>query len=55
MKAPKFREFISEANGDQKYKLVIITDEPEDRQRQFHTANRYKRRSRKIRLEKLSV
>ena len=39
MKAPKFREFISEANGEQKYKLVIITDEPE-KAKTFHTADR---------------
>ena len=28
-KAPKFRDFITEAKGDNKYKLLIITDEPE--------------------------
>ena len=39
MKAPKFREFITEANGNQKYKLVIITDEPE-KAKTFHTADR---------------
>ena len=29
MKAPKFKEFISEAKDNKKYKLLIITDEPE--------------------------
>ena len=27
MKAPKFREFISEAPDNGKYKLLVITDE----------------------------
>jgi len=39
MKAPKFKDFISEANGNQKYKLLVITDEPEQAQT-FHTADR---------------
>ena len=47
MKAPKFREFISEANGEQKYKLVIITDEPE-KAKTFHTANRLQEEAEKL-------
>jgi len=47
MKAPKFREFISEANGEQKYKLVIITDEPE-KAKTFHTADRLKEEAEKL-------
>ena len=47
MKAPKFREFISEANGKQKYKLVIITDEPE-KAKTFHTANRLQEEAEKL-------
>ena len=47
MKAPKFREFISEANGDQKYKLLIITDEPE-KAKTFHTADRLKEEAEKL-------
>ena len=47
MKAPKFREFITEANGNQKYKLVIITDEPE-KAKTFHTANRLQEEAEKL-------
>ena len=47
MKAPKFREFISEANGEQKYKLVIITDEPE-KAKTFHTADRLQEEAEKL-------
>ena len=47
MKAPKFREFISEANGDQKYKLLIITDEPE-KAKTFHTADRLREEAEKL-------
>ena len=47
MKAPKFREFITEANGNQKYKLVIITDEPEAA-KTFHTANRLQEEAEKL-------
>ena len=39
MKAPKFREFISEAPDNGKYKLLVITDEPE-KAKTFHTADR---------------
>ena len=47
MKAPKFKEFISEAKGDQKYKLVIITDEPE-KAKTFHTADRLQEEAEKL-------
>ena len=47
MKAPKFREFITEANGNQKYKLVIITDEPEAA-KTFHTADRLQEEAEKL-------
>ena len=47
MKAPKFREFISEANGDQKHRLLIITDEPE-KAKTFHTADRLKEEAEKL-------
>ena len=39
MKAPKFREFITEAPDNGKYKLLVITDEPE-KAKTFHTADR---------------
>jgi ribosomal protein S6--L-glutamate ligase len=41
MRAPKFKEFISEAKGNEKFRLLIVTDEP-DQAKQFHTANRLK-------------
>ena len=46
-KAPKFRDFISEAKGDKKYKLLIITDEPE-KAKTFHTADRLRKRQRNL-------
>jgi len=54
MKAPKFKEFISEAKDNKKYKLLIITDEPE-KAKTFHTANRLQEEAEKIRMEKLSL
>ena len=47
MKAPKFKEFISEAKSDSKLKLLIITDEPEQA-KQFHTADRLKEEAEKL-------
>jgi len=47
MKAPKFREFITEAPENGKYKLVIITDEPE-KAKTFHTADRLKEEAEKL-------
>ena len=47
MKAPKFRDFISEANGNQKYKLLVITDEPE-KAKTFHTADRLREEAEKL-------
>ena len=41
MKAPKFREFITEAPENGKYKLLVVTDEPE-KAKTFHTADRLK-------------
>ena len=46
-KAPKFRDFISEAKGDNKYKLLIITDEPE-KAKTFHTADRLREEAEKL-------
>ena len=46
-KAPKFREFISEAKGNNKYKLLIITDEPE-KSKNFHTASRLQEEAEKL-------
>jgi hypothetical protein len=46
-KAPKFREFIAEAKSDKKYKLLIITDEPE-KSKNFHTASRLQEEARKF-------
>jgi ribosomal protein S6--L-glutamate ligase len=46
-KAPKFREFIAEAKGDKKYKLLIITDEPE-KSKNFHTASRLQEEAEKL-------
>jgi|TARA_B110000240_G_scaffold5939_1_gene6531 ribosomal protein S6--L-glutamate ligase len=46
-KAPKFRDFISEAKGDKKYKLLIITDEPE-KAKTFHTADRLREEAEKL-------
>jgi len=50
MKAPKFKEFISEAKSDSKLKLLIITDEPEQA-KQFHTADRLKEEADKLKIE----
>ena len=47
MKAPKFREFISEAPENGKYKLLVITDEPE-KAKTFHTADRLKEEAEKL-------
>jgi ribosomal protein S6--L-glutamate ligase len=47
MKAPKFREFITEAPESGKYRLVIITDEPE-KAKTFHTADRLKEEAEKL-------
>ena len=47
MKAPKFKDFISEANGNQKYKLLVITDEPEQA-KTFHTADRLREEAEKL-------
>jgi len=50
MKAPKFKEFISEAKSDSKLKLLIITDEPEQA-KQFHTADGLKEEADKLKIE----
>ena len=47
MKAPKFREFISEAPDNGKYKLLVITDEPE-KEKTFHTADRLREEAEKL-------
>ena len=47
MKAPKFREFISEAPDNGKYKLLVITDEPE-KAKTFHTADRLREEAEKL-------
>ena len=47
MKAPKFREFISEAPENGKYKLLVITDEPE-KAKTFHTADRLQEEAEKL-------
>ena len=47
MKAPKFKEFISEAKDNKKYKLLIITDKPE-KAKTFHTANRLQEEAEKL-------
>ena len=49
MKAPKFKDFITEAKTD-KYKLLIITDEPE-KAKTFHTADRLKEEADKLKIE----
>jgi len=46
MKAPKFREFISEAKSNSKHRLLIVTDEPES-SKTFHTANRLQEEAKK--------
>ena len=50
MKAPKFREFISEAPGNGKYKLLVITDEPE-KAKTFHTADRLREEADKLKID----
>ena len=50
MKAPKFKDFISEAKSDQKYRLLIVTDEPE-KAKTFHTANRLREEADKLKIE----
>ena len=47
MKAPKFREFITEAPSSGKFRIIVITDEPEDA-KTFHTANRLKEEAEKL-------
>ena len=47
MKAPKFREFITEAPDNGKYKLLVITDEPE-KAKTFHTADRLREEAEKL-------
>ena len=49
MKAPKFREFIAEAKGEEKFRLLIVTDEP-SKAKQFHTANRLKEECDKLKI-----
>jgi len=46
MKAPKYKEFITEAKNE-KYRLLIITDEPE-KAKTFHTANRLQEEAEKL-------
>ena len=46
MKAPKFRDFITEAKKE-KYKLLVITDEPE-KAKTFHTADRLREEAEKL-------
>jgi len=46
MKAPKFKEFITEAKNE-KYRLLIVTDEPE-KAKTFHTANRLQEEAKKL-------
>ena len=46
MKAPKFKDFITEAKNE-KYRLLIITDEPE-KAKTFHTANRLQEEAEKL-------
>ena len=50
MKAPKFKDFITEAKTDGNLKLLIITDEPEQA-KQFHTADRLKEEADKLKIE----
>ena len=50
MRAPKFKDFITEAKSDSKLKLLIITDEPEQA-KQFHTADRLKEEADKLKIE----
>ena len=47
MKAPKFKEFISEAPNASKYKLLVVTDEPEEA-KTFHTADRLREEAEKL-------
>ena len=46
MKAPKFKDFITEQKK-QSYKLLVITDEPE-KAKTFHTADRLKEEAEKL-------
>ena len=40
-KAPKFRDFISEAKGDKKYRVLVISGDPKPaKQKLFRTARR---------------
>ena len=50
MKAPKFKDFITEAKTDGNLKLLNITDEPEQA-KQFHTADRLKEEADKLKIE----
>ena len=46
MKAPKFRDFITEQKKES-YKLLVITDEPE-KAKTFHTADRLREEAEKL-------
>ena len=46
MKAPKFKDFITEQKK-QSYKLLVITDEPE-KAKTFHTADRLREEAEKL-------
>ena len=46
MKAPKFKDFITEQKKES-YKLLVITDEPE-KAKTFHTADRLREEAEKL-------
>ena len=49
MQVPKFKEYISEAKNDDKLRLLIVTDEPEEA-KTFHTADRLREESKKLNI-----
>ena len=46
MEIPKFREFVTEEK-DNKFRLLIVTDEPEEA-KTFHTADRLQQEAKKL-------
>ena len=54
MKPVKFNEYITEESEVKKFRLLIITDEPEEA-KTFHTADRLREEADKLSLKELSM
>ena len=49
MQVPKFKEFLGEQKSDDKLRLLIVTDEPEEA-KTFHTADRLREECEKLKV-----